>query len=1659
MKTAREPFESILEGVDPNSEKKRRKEIKLAERRLPPSVLRLLREGFGLKGMEFFRFYVLMDKIRRGMAPPEDLKRQYNLAANRLTQVKGTHGNGISPAGLNAVALTRSLMYRTFKRIRENRMNPIYWRQFNETYIPLMIQVSHDAGVYIKTFNQRGSEQWSYFRKMSKTQTKIEKMKDVHPENYALLTRMQKSMSEIDAEILKNIEDGGFEFKRGFLAGRPVSIGVDPNTQEERIYDRDGDILTKQEFFEKLNDRKAAKERLSRVPNKTQVPIEEIRRLDDEDLENLEGSIQWDAITDDKAKQGRLTRLFPTKKARRLISDPERGLIEEHLKVVVQGRYKGCYLDDLINSEGRLIEGTAYGFDPESERSRKVPQRIDPSDREPYVSVAEVDETFTFRGKKMTRTKKKLYLKINGDRKNTVLRHAVKALACNTGRKSGCIPSVTYERVEGSRAAGFYFDPKDFGVIMESLQGMSLSAAALQEVQGYFRDLTQADEATKHLEPYSTQSLATENDDDERFAFIQGSFRNGEYQSFDLREKQKEVIAWMDAKGGGGVCGLDTGIGKCVTENTLIVTTNGLVPIGDLNPGVDTDDTYVPVDNWEVLVDGKALPVKNFYYGGKKATRKIRSGMGFEVEGSLNHPLLSRTVSGQEVWIKTPELEVGDYLCVERKEGSFPLSEPSLKVPTRLQPSEKTYPVPTEMNPSLARLCGYLVAEGYVRGGRRFTLNQDPQLNPQIRQDMKDLVASQLGYTLDLGERMEMNVSSTFLCRYLDAMGLLPKEGAFPRAILQATKPSVREFLRGFVDAKGHIRSLGIEVSTASDQIASQLQYLLLRFGVVAKKSSKFVEGSDHKSWKLNIQGEDARTFMAEIGLVSDRNIAKATETFMSHTNNLNEDTIPHLAALMGEYQGEIFKAFGGNTTAFRAKYGSSLQDTMNRVRFGRQNASYGSIKGLLHLGAEIGCQETASFQRLSKIHQRRFFYDKIVSIEESENIVVDIEVDDPSHCFVGNGLMNHNTSTSIASMLMNVRNGQLEEGAGYQTPDGGFVETNGRFLFVCPTSLRGNIKKEVRDLTQMSSAILDRLDVLSYNQFSRASSSGKVPKPLQKVAFWKNRMAQGGSSKQASKEWDASLYVALYFDEAHAMKKITTKSAQAALKLWHPRKVCLTASPMERDPMESYVLAAISGNVPLYGKSLEAKENRKEMRRFKERFCEIVGGRIVGVKQDPLVKRDLHTWMKKNVFYAHKTELKEAPLPALSPQTKAVVMDEEVEALYKDIAGEFGTIMQGAARKFSTRKKNDNYADRQAERLFTMAMRPVIKLMNLLSNRPADAMEEIAFIVKKGYIRGQVTKSGKPRAIPRNLQRLFKRWQDSLDANELKAKAKVMGNPKLESMSDWISTKIDAERGSRTLIFTDDKVLCMNAAEHMSRRVSGVHVCALNDSIYFFRAGRNLKEWTIPIDRGVVNRVLKNPESQKAYLTEMKGKATHKLPIRQKNHKLYPRLPGKQGVHNAYTKGEWQQFALKELIRDNPAIVSCTLLGKTYSHGHNLQTFNTVIHLDRNNWNSEAMKQRTARAWRQGQKEEVDEVTFDAAYSGENEDNPNEWDQTLDQIRKAFQEMDAAIFDNIIRDAQDIELGGEWKGVEGNDASLYNLDMDVAEMMASPYLGRIAKP
>lgn len=288
-------------------------------------------------------------------------------------------------------------------------------------------------------------------------------------------------------------------------------------------------------------------------------------------------------------------------------------------------------------------------------------------------------------------------------------------------------------------------------------------------------------------------------------------------------------------------------------------------------------------------------------------------------------------------------------------------------------------------------------------------------------------------------------------------------------------------------------------------------------------------------------------------------------------------------------------------------------------------------------------------------------------------------------------------------------------------------------FLVVVPPALRGNFAKEIHKFMQPAEAeaLIGQMKVLSYPEFTKAVRAGELDgKPF------------------APKDFGAVL-----FDEAQWLKSPSTTRAKAALSFDHPRKICLTASPMESSPMEAYVLSCVAQNINLHDK-VEGKDHRYKMRKFKELYCTTLGGRILGLKPEvqllPKVsvdpKHELYTWVRKNVFYADK-RVDDVKLPDLELRTETLTMPKPLEEAYRKKSKAIGKVLRGmvslyrdkgVAREYvdeSGKKKveiNKLARDKRIGQMFGVRFRGLVNELNTLTNTPAKVDRAADLFLKK---------------------------------------------------------------------------------------------------------------------------------------------------------------------------------------------------------------------------------------------------------------------------------------------------------------------------------------
>ena len=356
----------------------------------------------------------------------------------------------------------------------------------------------------------------------------------------------------------------------------------------------------------------------------------------------------------------------------------------------------------------------------------------------------------------------------------------------------------------------------------------------------------------------------------------------------------------------------DPGTGKCVKSSTKVTLADGSeVPIGDLVESKLKNPTQVEDGVYEEVGFDVPSMTKDGTLTSRQATKvwkreapdrmyRIRTASGRELEVTPTHPLFVSSDGGIQA-NKTADLEEGDFVATPRlipAEG-----DDTLDLSYRRSQANNAVRVnePDELTPAIARLIGYIIAEGYVEhrndntGGVWITNND---------QEILDDAASaldRLGVTHFERKPHPEKTASELVCSSGEFVRLLEEiepailkksaEQCVPPMLFRATLPCKSGFLKAYIDSECTVsaREREIVVASMSEKLLENVRSLLLSFGIESQLHPR-----NNGSHRLRISGRDFERYVDQIGFVTDRKALSAAE-FDDVQGNTNTDVIPNV--------------------------------------------------------------------------------------------------------------------------------------------------------------------------------------------------------------------------------------------------------------------------------------------------------------------------------------------------------------------------------------------------------------------------------------------------------------------------------------------------------------------------------------------------------------------------------------------------------------------------------------------------------------------------------------------------------------------------------------------------------------------------------------------
>lgn len=306
-------------------------------------------------------------------------------------------------------------------------------------------------------------------------------------------------------------------------------------------------------------------------------------------------------------------------------------------------------------------------------------------------------------------------------------------------------------------------------------------------------------------------------------------------------------------------------------------------------------------------------------------------------------------------------------------------------------------PTMLPLSNDLFRLIGQWVAEGDFNS----QITRIHAFNKEIREDII-AIAKKLG----LGNVSEFDTCITinsyiFAHTLKEVFGL--KEGAFnkkaPQMLLGLDAQKAANFLKGYFSGDGtitkHERSYMVEAGTVSKELANDLIYVLLKFGIIANCKEK-TERTGSTTHRIQIHGVDNFRKFLQIGFIDSKR---------------NEKIMQNITERKWERSNVI-------------PMDEKIKEVLNLAFGSYPNNNFVGVKKIRQALEMVDAQKT-KLSKLWKLVEADIYWDKVQSIKEIDykGPVYDISVEPCQNFLAGfGGIFAHNSERGIRKVFQRAR-------------------------------------------------------------------------------------------------------------------------------------------------------------------------------------------------------------------------------------------------------------------------------------------------------------------------------------------------------------------------------------------------------------------------------------------------------------------------------------------------------------------------------------------------------------------------------------------------------------------------------------------------------------
>ncbi len=437
----------------------------------------------------------------------------------------------------------------------------------------------------------------------------------------------------------------------------------------------------------------------------------------------------------------------------------------------------------------------------------------------------------------------------------------------------------------------------------------------------------------------------------------------------------------------------------CVVGDTKIKTDNGLVSIKNLvkNSQLNSDNDL----NIKVLSMAKVInSASKFFNSGIHNIYKLQTKEGYTISGSANHLVLTLTTDkkGKPIydWKRLDSISDEDKIVIDRSEKNLN--------------NKKA----TQREKNLAIIAGCLVSEGFLSKNKIGFSNTDKayfdnflkawksEIGESFYLHKRTLKSSKIIYEFDVqlqhSKDRDKILSSVI---YTQMYGLKSNKKRVPDFIFTSSKESQKIFLQYLFEGDGSFskvekNTISIQYSTISQELAKDIQLLLLEFGIIGKIGK--LKARDEI--KIYIGGfRNIYKFYQNINFITSKR-ARFDEVVESelirrekNKGSLTKDYIPFISDYI------------------RGLVNSSYLKRYNIDRYERIDRNLEKILSEIKL--------SSLQQEFLEFVNNNYYYASVKSCTKTgkQDVVYSIRVDSNCHSFVANGLINHNTEARMTKL------------------------------------------------------------------------------------------------------------------------------------------------------------------------------------------------------------------------------------------------------------------------------------------------------------------------------------------------------------------------------------------------------------------------------------------------------------------------------------------------------------------------------------------------------------------------------------------------------------------------------------------------------------------